>query len=236
MAKVAFGGGVSQASGKIGGTVFSRNKGGAYFKNWVNPTNPQTQKQTDQRAALAQKSAAWRTITQEQRSAWGSWANDNPVLDRLGNSIVLTGAQAYIKININRTNAGDSATQADTPSAATYTADIIDTSGVLSIDISSTYLRIPLGFGAADTQIIFCHMSEPVSVGVSNTNSNMRLVTVHTIDSTDVSNGYMDIFTEYEAYIGTLTGKAGFRINASCQEYDEGQFSTPAKVTGTIDA
>ena len=235
MAKVSFGGGVASASGKLGGTVFSRNKGGAYFKNWVVPTNPQTAKQQSQRALLAQKSAAWRGITTEERTSWQTWANDNPILDRLGNSIILTGAQAYIKININRTNASDPATQADTPSSAVFTADIIDTASALTCEIAAEFLRIPLGTGAAADQIIFSHLSEPVSAGVSNTNSNMRLIDVVTLSAGDISNGYFDLYTEYVAYIGAITGKAGFRINAALQEYDEGMFSTPAKITGTID-
>jgi hypothetical protein len=236
MAKIQFGGGVSMASGKIGGTVYSRNKGGSYSRNWVVPTNPQSAKQSTQRNLFALKSAAWRDLTDEQRTAWESWAGDNPILDRLGNSIVLSGAQAYSKININRTNAGDAATQADTPGAASFTAAIIDTSSALAIDISDSYLRIPLGAGAAASQIMFTHASRPVSAGVTNTNREMRLIEVVTLDGTDVSNGYYNIFTEYEAYIGTLSGKAGFRLNVSAQEYDEGIFSVPAKVTGIVAA
>ena len=236
MAKVSFGGGVSSASGKIGGTVYSRNKGGAYFKNWVVPNNPQSTKQTAQRTLLSQKSEAWRNLTDGQRTSWQTYADSNPILDRLGNTIVLSGAQAYIRININRTNAGDSATQADTPSAASFTADIIDTTEDTTIDISDEDFQIALDSGAAENQILFTHCSKPVSAGVTNTNSDLRLIAVHTLDADDISNGYYDIFTEYEAYIGSISGKAGFRVNTSVREYDEGLFSTQSKVTGTIEA
>ena len=200
------------------------------------PTNPSTAKQQAQRNLLSIKSAAWRNLTQEQRTAWQSYADNNPVLDRLGNSIVLTGAQAYIKINVNRTNAGDAAAQATPPSAASFTADIIDTTAALTCEIAAEFLRIPLGSGAAADQIVFTHCSLPVSAGVSNTNSNMRLIEVHTITAGEVTAEYYDIFAEYVAYIGSLAGKAGFRINAACQEYDEGIFATSAKITGTIEA
>jgi len=236
MAKIVFGGGVSQASGKIGGTVYSRNKGGAYSRNWVMPTNPQTSRQTNQRNLLALKSAAWRTLSDGERDAWVSWAGDNPILDRLGNSIVLSGAQAYNRININRTNAGDSTSQSVTPSAASFTADIIDTSAALSIEIGAAFFRIPLGAGAAAGQIIFAWACKPVSAGVTNTSAIERMVEVVTLDGTDESNGYFSIYTNYVDYFGTITGKAGFRVNVSCQEYDQGLFSVPAKVTGTIDA
>ncbi len=236
MAKIVFGGGVSQASGKIGGTVYARNKGGSYSRNFVIPTNPQTAKQSAQRNLLAIKSAAWRSLTNEQRDSWISWADENPILDRLGNSIILSGAQAYNKINMNRTNAGDAATQSTTPSTAEFTADVIDASGALDMNITSAFIRIPLGAGAAADQIVFTHASKPVSAGVSNTNSIMRLIEVVTITGADVTATYFDIYTEYVAYIGAITGKAGFRVNVSAQQYDEGQFSVPTKVTGTIDA
>jgi len=236
MAKIMFGGGVSNASGKIGGTVYSRNKGGSYFRNWVYPNNPQTSKQQTQRNLLAAKSAAWRLLTTGERDAWDTWADENPILDRLGNSIKLSGAQAYNKINMNRTNAGDGATQADTPAAATFELDVIDTAGSLSIGITATEFQIPLSTGAAADQILFTHASLPVSAGVTNTNSNMRLIEVVTLDEDNILDGYYDIYTEYVAYIGSIATKAGFRINVSVQQYDEGQFSVPAKVTGTISA
>ena len=236
MAKIVFGGGVSQASGKIGGTVYARNKGGSYSRNFVVPANPQTAKQSAQRNLLGLKSAAWRALSDVQRDAWISWADENPILDRLGNSIILSGAQAYNKINMNRTNAGDAAAQGTTPSTASFTADVIDTTGALDMNITSAFLRIPLGAGAAADQIIFAHASKPVSAGVSNTNSIMRLIQVVTLTGADITATYFDIYSAYVSYIGAITGKAGFRVNVSAQQYDEGQFSVPAKVTGTIDA
>jgi len=236
MAKIVFGGGVSLASGKIGGTVYARNKGGSYSRNWVVPTNPQTSRQNNQRNLLALKAAAWRTLDNSERDAWASWAGDNPILDRVGNSIILSGAQAYNKININRTNAGDSETQSTTPSTAEFTADIIDTSSSLSIEIAAAFFRVPLSDGAAENQILFTWACKPVSAGVTNTTAIERKVEVVTLDSDDISNGYYSIYTSFVDYFGTITGKAGFRVNVAVNEYDEGQFSVPAKVTGTIDA
>ncbi len=234
MAKVQFGGGISAMSGKLGGNVFARNKGGAYTRNWVKPTNPSTVAQQNQRNTLALKSAAWRNITDSERSSWKSWADDNPVLDRLGSSIVLSGAQAFTKININRDNATDSSTQAEVPAAPTFTADIMDTSSSLTISISGNQLEIPLGTGAAASQVVFVFASKPVSAGVTNTNSAMRLVKVATLDSTDISNGFIDVESEYVSVFGTLVGKSGLRINTSNKEYSEGQLNTAQDVTGII--
>jgi len=234
MAKVQFGGGIAAMSGKLAGNVYARNKGGAYTRNWVKPTNPATTAQQNQRNTLSLKSAAWRNLTDTQRNSWKSWAEDNPILDRLGQSVVLTGAQAYTKININRDNASDAATQSTTPSSPTFTASIFDTASSLTIDISDGSFRIPLGSGAAADQVMFCFCSKPVSAGVTNTNSQLRLVKVATLDATDITNTYIDIESEYTSIFGTLAGKAGMRVNVSGREYDEGQLNTAQDVTGTI--
>ncbi len=234
MAKVQFGGGISAMSGKLSGNVFARNKGGAYARNWVKPTNPATVKQQNQRNTLSLKSAAWRGLTDEQRNSWKSWADDNPVLDRLGASIVLTGAQAYTKININRDNASDSDTQSTTPSAPTFAANVLDTSGSLTISLASDSLLIPLGDGAAEDDLVFIFASKPVSAGVTNTNSQMRLVQVVTIDIDQISAGEIDVITEYVNTFGILTGKTGLRINVSGKQYNQGQLNTAQDVTGTI--
>ena len=234
MAKVQFGGGIAGMSGKLGGNVFARNKGGAYTRNWVKPTNPATVAQQNQRNLLALKSAAWRALTDSERDSWKSWAADNPVLDRLGASIVLSGAQAYTKININRDNAGDSSTQSEVPAAPSFTAAIFDTTSTLTISISGNEFQIPLGSGATDGQEMFIFASKPVSAGVTNTNSSMRLIEAHTLDSTDTGNGYVDIETNYIAKFGTLAGKDGLRVNVSGREYSNGRLNTALDVTGTI--
>ena len=223
-------------SGKMAGNVYARNKGGAYVRNWVKPTNPATTKQQNQRNTLSLKSAAWRGLTDEQRDSWKSWADDNPVLDRLGSSIVLTGAQAYTKININRDNASDAATQSTTPSAPTFAANILDTTDTITASLASDNLLVPLGAGAAENDIVFMFASKPVSAGVTNTNSQLRLVEVVTISAAQITAGEIDIITEYKSTFGALTGKTGLRINVSGRQYDEGQLNTAQDVTGTISA
>ena len=234
MAKVQFGGGISAMSGKLSGNVFARNKGGAYARNWVKPTNPSTVAQQNQRNTLALKSAAWRTLTDGERNSWKSWADDNPVLDRLGASIVLTGAQGYTKININRDNASDAATQSTTPSAPTFVANIIDTTAPVDAEVGGAFVKIPLGAGAAENDIMFMFASKPVSAGVTNTNSQLRLVEVVTLDAAQITASEVDIGTAYIATFGALTGKSGLRVNVSGRQYDEGQLNTAQEVTGII--
>src|SRR3990172_5110235 len=51
--------GITEASGKLGGQVFTRNKGGAVLRNRVVGTNPQTVAQQAVRAIFGAISSAW---------------------------------------------------------------------------------------------------------------------------------------------------------------------------------
>lgn len=99
MALIRFGMG-GQASGKVGGVVFSRNKGGSYIRNRTKPTNKNSQRQQERRAAFAEASQLWATqATNDQRLGWDSWATSNPIKNRLGETIPNTGRLAFIRVN-----------------------------------------------------------------------------------------------------------------------------------------
>lgn len=234
MAKVVFGGGVSAISGKMGGTVYARNKGGAYTRNFAVPTNPSTVYQEEARDRLTQYSNEWRGLTEEQRLAWNEWAASHPVLDRLGASKLLTGAQAYTKINTNRDLAGDATANATIPSEPAWTSGIMDTAAPLVADISDGEIMLPLGAGAAADQIVFVFASPAISPGVSNYFNLERLIGVHTIDAGEVTAEEFDIFDLWTARFGPLTGQAGRKIGVHCYQYLEGQLGASMAQTGII--
>lgn len=94
-------------SGSIGGTTFSRNRGGTYMRNRAIPLNPNTSFQINVRSILATQSQAWADQTAAVRAAWENWAVQNPVINALGRSIILSGAQAFIQLNARLQLAGD---------------------------------------------------------------------------------------------------------------------------------
>lgn len=61
-------------SGKLGGSVFSRNKAGYYVRRWANPTNPQTVAQSAARSNLASVASSWHSLSDAQKAAWNSFA------------------------------------------------------------------------------------------------------------------------------------------------------------------
>lgn len=79
MAKISFGGVVSDARNKLGDVVYSRGRGGAYARAWVIPPNPKTVPQQSNRAVMIAATARWKTtLTRAQRDVWNAYADANP--------------------------------------------------------------------------------------------------------------------------------------------------------------
>lgn len=103
MALVKFGGGITQMAGSIAGNVFARNKYGNYVRARTKPTNPNTARQIAVRAALAFLTSRWSdTLTAAQRTAWDLYASNVVMLNRLGESVHLSGYNHYIRSNVIR--------------------------------------------------------------------------------------------------------------------------------------
>jgi len=68
--------------GKVGGSVFSRNKGGAIMRVYAKPTNTNSQSQRNQRNNFRSMSGSWNALTAVQRQGWESFAKNgfNPLL------------------------------------------------------------------------------------------------------------------------------------------------------------
>lgn len=93
----------TQVSGSTGGTTFSHNRGGMYTRSRAIPTNPSTPEQVATRSRLTTLSQRWSTVlTSAQRTAWETYASNVPVTDRLGDPILLSGQQQYVRSNTAR--------------------------------------------------------------------------------------------------------------------------------------
>lgn len=120
MAKILFTAVVADMRNKLNGTVFSKNRYGAYARTKVTPVNPQTVAQQNNRNQLATFSAAWRGITQSQREGWISAAANFPTTDIFGNAKILSGNALFVGLNKN-----------------------LDTVGVAQIDDAPTPVALP---------------------------------------------------------------------------------------------
>lgn len=138
-------------SGSIGGTVFSRNRGGSYVRNRSIPTDPNTVRQQNVRAILASQSQAWSDLTDLQRDAFGNWALQNPVTNALGHQITLSGHQAFVQLN-SRLDLDDQTVLTDPPviNAPMALDTLVLTADIGVGDVEVAFTATPL---AADVKL-----------------------------------------------------------------------------------
>jgi hypothetical protein len=98
--------GIVALSGKVGGTVASKNRGGAYLRTWVKPVNPRTMAQTFQRDQLASLAAGFRGLGATTIKAWNAAAYNFPMKNRLGSTIIPSGLDLYVALNVNLISIG----------------------------------------------------------------------------------------------------------------------------------
>lgn len=99
MALVILGNTIGQASGRLGATIFSKNRAGVYIRNGTKPVNTYSVYRATVKARLSAASKHWLTISLADREAWVTWAAQISWKNRLGQSISLTGQQACIQCN-----------------------------------------------------------------------------------------------------------------------------------------
>jgi hypothetical protein len=107
MALILLGGGVASASGSLGGTTFSRNRGGPYMRTRAIPVNPATSYQQAARQYVADLTSKWLSVlTAVQRAAWDTYAANVELPGPLGNPRNVGGIAMYVRSNVPRLVAG----------------------------------------------------------------------------------------------------------------------------------
>lgn len=106
MAKIKFGMMMTDARGKLGGQVFSKNRSGAYVRTKVTPVNPRTSFQQASRQLLGVISQSWSALTTEQRESFNKSVNDWARTDIFGDLKNPTGKNLFTRLNKNAIGAG----------------------------------------------------------------------------------------------------------------------------------
>jgi hypothetical protein len=105
MALIKTGGGIAEIRGSIGGTTFSRGRYGAIARNRTVPVQPNTERQSIIRQQMGSIVQGWLALTDDQRANWQVYANQTPVINRLGETIYLSGQNHYVRSNMCRMSA-----------------------------------------------------------------------------------------------------------------------------------
>jgi hypothetical protein len=223
MARILFSGvaGVDMR-GKLNGSVFSKNKGGAYVRTKVTPVNPQTTSQQNARNRLSTQSQAWRGLTELQRQGWIDAAPNFPYTDIYGNSKQLSGFQLYVKLNSNLSLIGEPSID-DAPSPVAIPA--LELASVTADDSANTVIIAGTTPVPADFAMVV--MATPnVTPGKSFVKNLFRFISAEPAAATspfDVSAEYTPVFGDPVAgnkifvkafYISTITGQAGIPVQA----------------------
>lgn len=101
MPQVKFSGLITAMKGKAGGSIFSQNKQGAYFRNnrWGGGRKSPRWDAAKQRLQLLSNS--WRLLSDEQRQAWQDAAINFPFENKFKEPYIGSGYQVYMSLNGN---------------------------------------------------------------------------------------------------------------------------------------
>ncbi len=147
-------------SGSIAGTVHSHNRAGQYTRNRRAPVQPiGTGRRAQVRAAFSAATSGYAVLTEAQRAAWTSFSAVHPITDSLGQTVILTGQQMYVRVSATLANIGK--TFSATPPAGGSPPDV--TPITLAASVVS---GLSLGFTAGVAgQTVAVAVSQPVSPG-----------------------------------------------------------------------
>jgi hypothetical protein len=186
---------LSDARGKIGGAVASKNKAGNYFRSKTSPINPQTIFQTAQRALFALISQAWRGLTVIQRQGWAAIAAEATQSNVFGDSIKLSGSQLFSRLNLNTQLTGN-AQVSDAPSPLQVVPSLI-TSIVADVVTGDITITQPAAVPAGKTMVLY--FTPVISAGRNFVKNDYRFLMSRNNSSGTTGN----LKAAYEARFGT---------------------------------
>lgn len=215
--------------GKVGGSVFSVSRAGAYVRNKVTPVNRRTASQQSIRSLLAGFAQAWRALTQSQRDGWNNAAaNGFTYTNIFGDTKHKSGIGLYTGLNMNLDISGN-ATIDDAPvqGAVSNPSSIAPAAAA-----GATTLFVNAGYAAGDvvpagmTLLVFA--TAPVSAGISFVKSQLRLIgSIPAAGDTGTTNMWADYIAKFGApaagskifvgvnTINNATGQAGIPFSES---------------------
>lgn len=195
---------IGRLSKSAGSVTAAYNRFGSYLRNRVTPTNPNTSFQTNVRANFGDLASAWRGLTAATQLGWTTLGENMTRQDSLGQTYSLTGLQAFISVNTNLLNAGQSII---TNAPALQLPDAVPTFSVAMGAAGGTAALTFTPPGGDEWYLIFA--TRPVSDGRQfASRSEFKLIDV--LDETATSPDALG--PEYIARFGAITGKAGEKV------------------------
>jgi len=203
-AKIKFGMMMTDARGKLGGQVFSKNRGGAYIRTKVSPINGQTVRQSAVRSQLTGFAQGFRALGASNINAWNNAVSNFTGTDVFGDVKKPSGINLYVKLNMNLSQVGATPiTLPPLPGEVPPVDSLTLTANGTSPALSLAYSPSPV---PADTDWIV-EATAPVSPGKSFVKSEFRQISIIGTGSTTPEN----LLADYAAKFGNpITGQKTF--------------------------
>lgn len=204
MAKIKWSGiGIVDGRGKINGTVLSKNRGGAYARVKVTPSNPRSVAQMFVRSNLAFLAQKWKTLTQQQRDAWSGAVSNYTRTDVFGDVKTPTGYGLFMRIN---TALRDASTELffNIPAPTMEVAGVESVDGVPQAEEVPPHISVTFDDTATGNAYLLVDASPPLSQGVSTAGSRFKRIGNEEV--LDVSDPFAmtDFVAKYQDIFGTI--------------------------------
>lgn len=225
MAKIKLTAFLADIRGKNNGTVFSKNRGGAYVRTKVTPSNPQTSFQQLVRQRLAALSAQFRSLSAAQILAWNNAVQDFQTTNVFGDTVSPSGQQLYVKLNSNLANVGE-------PPISVPPAPI--GLPVMEMSIASlTDSAFTLSLSAIPTTMYYViEATAPVSAGRNFLKNEYRQISV--VTGTGSAIPASNIFAAYSAKFGAPVSSQRVGVRVKVITGDTGQSGIPVSANDIV--
>jgi len=149
--------------GKRGNTITYKTRYGQVTRQLVVPRDPHTETQMDRRTAFGRARFLWRTLSDDQRTAWNAAARGARTRRYLNQSGPLSGYLLFVKINCNLAAIGRPMAF-DPPATPRFGPNPV---GPLTIANSGGAVTLKLSVSAEPAHDIVVLGTKPRSAGVS---------------------------------------------------------------------
>ena len=192
--KIKWGALVVDGSGKLGGHVASKNKGGNYLRTKVTPANPQTAEQSNVRSIFATISSGWSSLTESNRLSFADKVGEYSQTNIFGDLKSPTAKALYQRLNQNLLLVGRPKLSVCPSPTAIPTATF---DAVVYVDGSSLSAEF---LGSCTGSYVVISATPPMSAGTSFVKNKLRVVS--TVQG-DVDFG-VNIMSDYVAKFGVI--------------------------------
>ena len=219
MAKIKLGAIVTDIRGKLGGHVFSKNRGGAYMRTKVTPVNPASARQTFVRSIFAAISSLWSALTDAQRGSFAGLVEAYAKTDIFGDIKIPSGKALHQRLNQNLGVSGQAyITTCLAPIAVTAPGMEKVEFAVVAGTLNMSHTGSLVGYK------VLVYATPKLSAGTKFVKNKLRILEVRAGDAP----GTHDISADYEAKYGALV--AGDNIYFAFKTVNAQGQSSPMQV------